>query len=117
MCQTPASVTDSRNDPGRLRAVLPAEGQGVGQVIIACVIPTRKSGVVWSMCDVVVTAGLRLRLVHFSERLYTASPSCENAAASDVKQAWPQSAVLTTPSLGSHHPSALGPSSLHFTAY
>lgn len=42
----------------------PAEGQGVGQVIIACVIPT-KSGVVWSMCDVVVTAGLRLQLVHF----------------------------------------------------
>lgn len=64
MCQTPASVTDSRNDPGRLHAVSPAEGQGVGQVIIACVIPT-KSGVVWSMCDVVVTAGLRLRRVHF----------------------------------------------------
>lgn len=118
MCRTPASVTDSRNDPGRLRAVSPAEGQGVGQVIIACVIPT-KSGVVWSMCDVVVTAGLRLQLVHFSvsERLYMASPSPGKAAASDVKQEWPQSAVLATRSLGSHHPSALGPSSLHFTAY
>lgn len=94
MCRTPASVTDSRNDPGRLRAVSPAEGQGVGQVIIACVIPT-KSGVVWSMCDVVVTAGLRLQLVHFSVsgRLYMASPSPEKAAASDVKQAWPQCSV------------------------
>lgn len=96
----------------------PAEGQGVGQVIIACVIPT-KSGVVWSMCDVVVTAGQRLQLVHFQcLKDYQASPSCEKAAvASDVKQTWPESAVLTTPSRGSYHPSALGPSSLHFTAY